>query len=506
MNKRFVGSILRQFMEGPWQNRATESGSPEICVHDLGFYQRVLKSLLEDLENFEAEDLYRHKNLLRLVKSFSEALQNVPIEALLKSLNNDDMEQGQRDWLYTCFTKIHRYSEVTAFLCHRARRITMLRNIQVKIVSHDVVNVKGHYNPTGITMDIWESLARFEYEGESIQLGMFPEWLKRLAQSSAETYSKSVRSIHKEARVHAEIQLLAYYENKYVKCCRPRILASSKKACALCNTVITIHGEYHVPGSHGKLYKGWRLPVAHQNGALQKHLNEVLERSISARLARLIALSNRPRVTFENESSIFSFTFSASTLPKCSSSTISDGNNAAAAVVDGDLGSECLMNEGQVSESAHTEHANADEARDENEDTAEENGSTRASEHTDGQANASISQNSTSTDGSTTSLSRQPAHVSLEHGQKTLFDPDQVGMGCFRSRRIEMVIDETSSRFSLQLLDTAETEAVLRDETTPVTDVQAISCGMDVVLPKNVNGQVYISHGREVIKICARPG
>jgi hypothetical protein len=60
-------------------------------------------------------------------------------------------------------------------------------------------------------------------------------------------------------KVHAEIQLLFYYE-LYPDRPRPRIICSSKSACYLCNLFFRFHGGFHVPRTHGRLYEKWILP------------------------------------------------------------------------------------------------------------------------------------------------------------------------------------------------------------------------------------------------------
>ncbi|PSS18458.1 hypothetical protein M430DRAFT_120981 [Amorphotheca resinae ATCC 22711] len=60
-------------------------------------------------------------------------------------------------------------------------------------------------------------------------------------------------------KVHAEIQLLFFYE-LHPDHPRPRIICSSKSACYLCNLFFHLHGGFHVPRTHGRLYKNWILP------------------------------------------------------------------------------------------------------------------------------------------------------------------------------------------------------------------------------------------------------
>lgn len=493
----------------PWQDRdATQNISPSVQERHLNRHRSVLGALLAQLDEFEATDVPHHEDVLRVVRSIAQVFDIVPIKALLDSLRDQDMVPSLRKWLLGCLNKIRRYSEVASIICHRARRISMLRNTRVRIVS-GVSNLQGASVSGENIADIEKSLARFQYKGENVQMRMLPGWLRSLVQSSRQNYSKSVRNILKEAKVHAEIQLLAYYDNEPVRGTRPRILASNKKACALCNTFIAIHGEYSVPKSHGTLYRGWRLPAADQNRACQDDMNKALESSISETLARLMPLSRGPSIKFDNESSIYSFNLSASTLSELPPSTISEHHNEAAVIVDGDLESEAAsyqLNRSPAAETALTEHATTAETGDGKKENIAEGGSVCTSEHTDDQTKASIHHGSKLTDGSTTSLSRQSADVRLEHGQKVLFSPALGTSACFRSRRIELLIDEASGRFSLELLNTAEAETVLRDETKPVADVGTLSSGIDVLLSRCANGEVYISRGEEVIRICARSG
>ena len=60
-------------------------------------------------------------------------------------------------------------------------------------------------------------------------------------------------------KVHAEIQLLFFYE-AHPNLPRPRIICSSKSACYLCNLFFRLHGSFQVPRTHGRLYDKWTLP------------------------------------------------------------------------------------------------------------------------------------------------------------------------------------------------------------------------------------------------------
>lgn len=60
-------------------------------------------------------------------------------------------------------------------------------------------------------------------------------------------------------KVHAEIQLLFFYEVHPGRQ-RPRFICSSKSACYLCNLFFSLHGGFYVPRTHGRIYAKWILP------------------------------------------------------------------------------------------------------------------------------------------------------------------------------------------------------------------------------------------------------
>lgn len=66
--------------------------------------------------------------------------------------------------------------------------------------------------------------------------------LNTTTQDASQKFAKDVRGIHRDAKCHAEVQILFQYE----MCpCRPapRVVASSKSACYLCNTLSVLTGS-----------------------------------------------------------------------------------------------------------------------------------------------------------------------------------------------------------------------------------------------------------------------
>ncbi|KAL9116797.1 MAG: hypothetical protein Q9187_006674 [Circinaria calcarea] len=107
------------------------------------------------------------------------------------------------------------------------------------------------------------------------------------------------------AKVHAEIQLLFFYELNPGRL-RPRVICSSKSACYLCDLFFKLHGRFYVPRTHGRLYHKWTFPDWHilvpemrrlDFDVLLKQFSDVLKVRIRA------ALESSPvRVNHPNES------------------------------------------------------------------------------------------------------------------------------------------------------------------------------------------------------------
>ena len=104
----------------------------------------------------------------------------------------------------------------------------------------------------------------------------------------------AITDYYKSVKVHAEIQLLFFYElNSERK--RPRTICSSKSACYLCDLFFKLHSQYYVPRTHGRLYHRWTLPDWHillpemrrrDFDVLLRNLSEVLKVKVRAALDR----------------------------------------------------------------------------------------------------------------------------------------------------------------------------------------------------------------------------
>ena len=103
-------------------------------------------------------------------------------------------------------------------------------------------------------------------------------------------------------KVHAEIQLLFFYE-LHPDLPRPRIICSSKSACYLCNLFFRIHGGFYVPRTHGRLYEKWILPDWLDVPVERRRDLAVILTRLKATLENKIERTSRPkRYLHPNES------------------------------------------------------------------------------------------------------------------------------------------------------------------------------------------------------------
>ncbi|KAH6700685.1 hypothetical protein BKA61DRAFT_207718 [Leptodontidium sp. MPI-SDFR-AT-0119] len=106
-------------------------------------------------------------------------------------------------------------------------------------------------------------------------------------------------------KVHAEIQLLFFYE-VHPSRQRPRFICSSKSACYLCNLFFSIHGGFYVPRTHGRLYARWILPdwmnIPADRSEEFSRISMLLKEIIDGRVLRASRSKRKKRYHYPNES------------------------------------------------------------------------------------------------------------------------------------------------------------------------------------------------------------
>ncbi|KAH6691574.1 hypothetical protein F5X68DRAFT_229424 [Plectosphaerella plurivora] len=85
-----------------------------------------------------------------------------------------------------------------------------------------------------------------------------------------------------------------------------RFVQSNKKACFLCNLLLTLNGFPVIPKSHGKLYPGWRIPMLAVMEPLQLQLNTLLAQVYQESIALLVLKQKKVDLPYPYESSALS--------------------------------------------------------------------------------------------------------------------------------------------------------------------------------------------------------
>ena len=86
--------------------------------------------------------------------------------------------------------------------------------------------------------------------------------LGKPTQAILDDFHSIIGDYYQFVKVHAEIQLLFFYELNPGRL-RPRVIYSSKSACYLCDLFFKLHGQFYIPRTHGRLYYKWTLPDWH---------------------------------------------------------------------------------------------------------------------------------------------------------------------------------------------------------------------------------------------------
>lgn len=82
--------------------------------------------------------------------------------------------------------------------------------------------------------------------------------LSGVSTSQGKSVSNTFRKLEtSKSRLHAEIQLVLYYEQNN-GLLRPRVRAASKSASYPCDLFPKLHGRYYIPRTRGRLYDTWK--------------------------------------------------------------------------------------------------------------------------------------------------------------------------------------------------------------------------------------------------------
>ncbi|KAJ4286506.1 hypothetical protein N0V90_013206 [Kalmusia sp. IMI 367209] len=234
------------------------------------------------------------------------------IQALLDSIPNRDMCPSSRKSLVNIVSKVSRYREAARFLYRTARIIPSLRRMKVVLINlpKNAFNRVSHQNHSP---NLASTIARSSTIGQRPDVSYLCRLLKTSGSQLNDQFAAQTRKTLREAKIHAEIQLVLHYELNPSNL-PPRVVCSSKDACFLCNAFILMHGKMHTPRHHGRLYPGWRLPLIFNLNDLDLRFNLTLQDQIKDSLKVLLSRQKKTIYPDPNESTLLTLQLSASTL------------------------------------------------------------------------------------------------------------------------------------------------------------------------------------------------
>ena len=255
--------------------------------------------------------------IVQTTESFVFDSRELLVAALTSSQRLDPNTKG---YLPMALEKIARYSSASRYLVDtvRKRKYTIFSNIKVEVFGIPVPTEPLFQGPLLSLEEAWKNVSngRTSVRTRRANLNVV-SFLTNSYQAKAAEFQDRISAADQTCKIHAEIQLLMYHELNPEQP-KPRVIASSKDACYLCDLFIGLHGQFRVPRTHGRIYDRWLLPdwveISEQPrtrmALAREQLNTSIEKTIIATLRSRRTSHNHP-----NESTLF-------TVDPCSSSTV----------------------------------------------------------------------------------------------------------------------------------------------------------------------------------------
>ncbi|KAI0440128.1 hypothetical protein F4803DRAFT_528485 [Xylaria telfairii] len=253
-------------------------------------------------------------DLKEVVEAVNSLRQTEKFKEILESIPNRHVAPSTRCHLVNMICKVSRYRESARILFRAARKSVLVRQMHVVVVELPNEAFKPLATSADYCPDIRTPVSRASNLTKSQKdVKQICDLLKISVQAADTEYGKRVGDTLKNSKIHAEIQLLYYYQITLLhgQLSLPRVICSSKSACWLCNAFILHHGKIYTPRSHGRLYPGWRLPNLHGGwfNDIAATFNQRLENVLANSLKTLHR--RREKTTYNNpiESTVSTITW-----------------------------------------------------------------------------------------------------------------------------------------------------------------------------------------------------
>ena len=219
-------------------------------------------SQLEKLKKEQVASLDCHLLLGDIIKKTCALSHHNRLGRLMDSVPGNDINPNLRQGLPRSVGKVGRYHSSCKFLASTAKTIQLFRRIVIQGVRllpgpRDLPVANQSDTTLAATVARILNAKAGTVKKSSWDIVILNQAVKNPFAKS--TFQASLKTPVRNLKIHAEIQLLFFYESDKTKC-PPRIICSNKSACFLCDLFFQSHGRFHVKRTHGVLYKNWTLP------------------------------------------------------------------------------------------------------------------------------------------------------------------------------------------------------------------------------------------------------
>ncbi|OGM39209.1 hypothetical protein ABOM_012229 [Aspergillus bombycis] len=273
------------------------------------FTQRAkeVEKLLDSWSQYQVDT-----RLVEVVEGIHQLQHILGLSDLFGIIPNRDMSPSARRSLLNIVSKVSRYWEVARYLYRTAKKSPLaraMRTIPVRLPEEAFASpvIKGYFP------ELQSKIAEASPRGSQQKLlREICAILKNSQQQAIDRYSSQVIRTLREAKIHAEIQLIAHCELKHPTLL-PRVICSSKDACFLCNLCLQLYQKIYMPKSHGRLYPGWRIPCIPQLAELEQRFSQALGDHFRETCVALLSTHQKVIYPDPNESTLFTLPLSRTT-------------------------------------------------------------------------------------------------------------------------------------------------------------------------------------------------
>lgn len=251
-------------------------------------------------------------NLKNLVDGVARLSRIPDLSGKLATIQNSSMDPSDRKSLLRMVNKVTRYHDAALFLYRAAKKDVLVQNLRTTLVQ--LPAEAFHQNCTSYVPDFWKACEKI---GIASKMRENIPKIQRVLQISVQglepLFVNRCKETMKNGRIHAEMQLVYHLETLETTT-KPRVIASSKMACFLCNAFLCEVSKIHIRKSHGRLYPGWKIPLFPRNSDLADRFLRYLQNCVRGSLNTLVQSKKRTIYTQPSESALWTMQNSNTTI------------------------------------------------------------------------------------------------------------------------------------------------------------------------------------------------